>query len=90
MAIVTKNGVNISFDSNELIREVENDILEFGGNVIVAVWVRDFDDAKIIVNYDFIDGDAPITEKEIQEGENIEKMTLENLCIYLKKQNEVV
>ena len=54
-----------------------------------TIWVKDYDGAKIITNYDFIDEDEPITGEEVQEGEVIEKMTLGNLCIYLKKQNEV-
>ena len=90
MAIVAANGAIVSFDSEDLIREVKNDILEFGSNVVVAIWVKDYDGAKIITNYDFIDEDAPITEEEIQEGEAIEEMSLGDLWIYLNKQNQIV
>lgn len=90
MAIVGKGGINVSFDSEELIREVKRDIAEFGSNDVVAVWVKDYGGAKIITNYDFIVDDAPIAEEEMQEGEKIEKMTLEDLWIYLEKQNQIV
>lgn len=37
MAFVNQQGMNISFDCSELIKELKADIAEFGENKIVAV-----------------------------------------------------
>lgn len=90
MAFLTKNGISVSFESGKLIREVKQDIEEFGGGETVAVWVKDYDGAQVITNYDFIDADMPITEEEISDGEEIRKMVLEELLNRLEEQDAIV
>lgn len=90
MAIATKSGIDVSFESEDLIREAKADIAEFGGNVIVAVWVRDYGGAKFISNYDFIDEDVPIPEAEILAGEELQEMSLRELLHQLEKQDAIV
>ncbi len=90
MAIATKSGIDVSFESEDLIQEVKTDITEFGGNAIVAVWVRNYDGAKFISNYDFIDEDVPITEDEILDCEELQEMSLRELLHQLEKQDAIV
>lgn len=90
MALLTKDGISVSFESGKLIREAKQDIEEFGGRGIVAVWVKDYDGAQVITNYDFIDADMPITEEEISDGEKIQEMSLEELLRRLEEQDAIV
>lgn len=88
MAFTNKQGIKISFECSKLIGELKEDIAEFGGDKIVAVWCKDNSGVTIYTNYDFIDKDQPITENELQDDEYIRKMTMNALLILLEKQNE--
>ena len=90
MALLTKDGISVSFESGELIREAKQDIEEFGGREIVAVWTKEYDGAQVITNYDFAEADMPITEEEISDGEKIQEMSLEELLRRLEEQDAIV
>ena len=90
MAFINEQGIKISFECSELIDELKTDILEFGGDTVVAVWCKDNSGATLYVNYDFINEEQPITEKEVDKDEYIEKMTMSALLILLEKQNEIL
>ncbi len=90
MAIATKSGIDVSFESKDLIREVKADIEEFGGNIIIAAWIRDYAGVKVVSNYDFIDKDTPITKDEVLAGEEIQEMSLGELLRQLEKQDAIV
>ena len=40
MAFINSHGKKISFECSELIEELKEDIAEFGGDKIVAVWCK--------------------------------------------------
>ncbi|MFR4681864.1 MAG: hypothetical protein ACLT9M_05890 [Anaerobutyricum hallii] len=82
--------VKIRFECTKLIEELKADITEFGGDTVVAVWCRDNSGVTLYTNYDFIDEDQPITEKELDKDEYIQKMTMSALLILLEKQNEIL
>lgn len=90
MAFINEQGIKISFECSELIDELKTDILEFGGDTVVAVWCKDNSGVTLYTNYDFIDEDQPITEKEVDKDEYIQKMTMSALLILLEKQNEIL
>lgn len=90
MAFINPQGVKISFECSDLIKELKEDIAEFGSDTIVAVWCKDNLGVTIYTNYDFIDEDQPITKKEVDDDEYIEKMTMSALLILLEKQNEIL
>ncbi len=90
MAFINEQGLGISYECSELIEELKEDILEFGGDTIVAVWCKDNSGVTLYTNYDFIDEDQPITEKELDKDEYIQKMTMSALLILLEKQNEIL
>ena len=54
MAFINEQGIKISFECSELIDELKTDILEFGGDTVVAVWCKDNSGVTLYVNYDFI------------------------------------
>lgn len=89
MAYVNDYGVNISYESSELIADLKQDILEFGNDHIVAVWYKEIDGVKVYTNYDFINEDSPIDQSELQEGEKIKPMTMGALLVALEQQNSM-
>ena len=90
MAFTNSDGINISYECSELIEELKEDIAEFGGDTIVAVWCMDSSGVTIYTNYDFIDEEEPITENELEKDEYLQKMTMSALLILLEKQNEIL
>ena len=90
MAFINEQGIKISFECSDLIKELKEDIAEFGGDTVVAVWCKDNSGVTLYTNYDFIDEDQPITEKEVDEDKYIQKMTMSALLILLEKQNEIL
>ena len=90
MSFINSEGKNISYECSDLIEELKEDITEFGGDKIVAVWCKDVSGVTIYTNYDFIEEDQPITESELCEGEYIKQMTMTTLLILLEKQNEIL
>lgn len=40
MALINQNDTHIIYESLELIADLEQDILEFGNDYIVAVWYK--------------------------------------------------
>lgn len=90
MAFVNKDGENISFECSELIEELKEDIQEFGGDRLVAVWCRKEHGVEVYVNYDFYDEEKPIQEAELQEEEYIKTMTTTALLILLEKQDAIL
>lgn len=89
MAFENKNGEKIRFECSELIEELREDIEEFGGKMIVAVWCRKYNGVEIYTNYDFFEEESPIEESELRDGEYIKQMTMTALLILLEKQNEI-
>ena len=90
MAFINEQGIKISFECSDLIKELKEDIAEFGGDTVVAVWCKDNSGVTLYVNYDFINEEQPITEKEVDKDECIQKMTKSALLILLEKQNEIL
>lgn len=89
MAFINKNGQSISFECSELIEELKDDISEFGGDRIVAVWCREYQGVTIYTNYDFITEDKPLKKTELQKNEQIKKMTMTALLMLLEEQNSI-
>lgn len=60
-----------TYECNELIEELKNDILEFGEDHDCILVYKIIDDTIIFVNYDFICEEDPFNpEKELNEGEH--------------------
>lgn len=89
MAFINADGKSISFECSELIEEVKEDIQEFGGSKIVAVWCKEYEGVILYTNYDFIDENKPLRESELKEGEFLKQMTMSALLLVLEKQNSI-
>ena len=83
-------GLNISYDSEDLIAEVEEDIADLGEDTQVFVWARYIEeyDTAFAVDYDFLD--ATIRKEDIDEDESVGVTTLGELLTQIKKQNETI
>lgn len=90
MAFVNAKGRKISYECTDLIEELKQDIIEFGGDTIIAVWCKEYDGVIIYTNYDFIEEKMPLEKSELKDGEFIKKMTMSALLIVLEKQNEIL
>lgn len=90
MSFVNKEGKRISYECSELIEELKEDIMEFGGEEIVAVWCKKYEDVIVYTNYDFIEEEKPLNDTEIKDGEFLKMMTMNGLLVALEQQNSVV
>lgn len=89
MSFINEYNENISYECPELIEELKQDILEFGGDTIVKVWCKDVDGVTLYTNYDFAAEELPIQDNELDEDEYIKDITMNELLGYLEKQNSL-
>lgn len=89
MAFINSKGKFISYECLDLIEELKEDILEFGGNKVVAVWCKEYEGVILYINYDFITEENPIGKSELKEGEFLKQMTMSALLALLEEQNEM-
>ena len=85
--------MKFSFESEELINEVNQDILEFGEEEIVWVWKRilpEYDNAEVIVNYDFIVPENPVKLSDLEPNEKLLQLTLGELLQELINQDGIL
>ena len=82
--------MKISYESDDLIAELKQDIAAFGGDTVVAVWYREIAGSVIYTNYDFIEPEIPLSKDEVKSGENITTMTMDALLIALENQNKII
>lgn len=85
MAIIGKSGELLSYDSSRMIDELDLDIAEFGGHLIVDAVVRKINDVYFFIDYDF----API-KMELKKGEKVVRMTASALMLVLRQQNSII
>lgn len=86
MAIVNSLGANISFECNELINELRNDLFEFGNRDYAAIYKMTHG-VRIIVDYVFTEDMADV---KLDRDENIAVIDGQELLDYLKKQNSII
>lgn len=90
--ILGNKGYPVRFECSELIRELKEDIREYGNDKLLAVWLREYKEygVEVVVNYDFIVDDSPITQAEFSGNERIALMSAESLLDLLIKQNDSI
>lgn len=81
--------IRISYECTELIEELKNDILEFGGDMIVEAVVRDYSGSEVYVDYNLIDN-HPATDLVLLPNERTIKMTASALLVVFEEQNQVL
>lgn len=77
------------YECSNLIKEVKQDVVDFGSNCPVAVWCKKISVGVVYTNYDFLVEEKPISSEELKQNEYIEIMTLATLLQLLEKQNEM-
>jgi len=82
------DGSIYSFDSEELIEEIKQDIEEFGEDEQCYLFYQIIDNNIIFDNYDFIVDEMPLTKEELKENYII--TSLKNALEFLERQNEIL
>lgn len=90
MAFRNKDGMAISFDSEELIAELKSDIMEYGAEEEVNVWCREYEGVTLYTNYDFIVEEKPVQKKEVRADETVAVMKMGELLKLLEQQNSIL
>lgn len=85
MAVKNADGVPISFECTDLIRELERDIQELGEDKLMDGIVVHQCGVEIYKDYDFY----PL-EMELKKGERTITMTASALLEVFKKQNSIL
>lgn len=90
MAFINANGLKISYECSELIEELKQDIEEFGGDTVVAVWCKEYAGVTIYTNYDFIEDEVSSNNYKVNDDEFLRPMTMTALLFLFEKQNEIL
>lgn len=81
--------MNISYESSDLIQEIEADIKEFGQDPEVYIWCRISEDCLLVTNYDFPVEDDSFSREELAEGEFLAMLPLGKAHSLLVEQHKV-
>lgn len=86
-----ENGVSVSYDSEELIEEIKQDIKDFGKDHPCILIYKIIDDSIFFTNYDFIVEDDKFDEEtELEEGEKYLTTTLKYALEVFQSQNKII
>ena len=92
MAFMNEDGLLVSFFCDDLIAELEEDIAEFGGHMLVDVIVQQSHGVALYKDYfPCVQGEPLERDKiELSEGESWAKMSATALLMLYEKQNTVL
>lgn len=88
MAFINKYGVKVSYNCQELINELQEDIEEFGGDLLLDVVTEVKEGVTIYKDYNFIDGDNA-TKFILSDNEELQRMTASALLLLYQKENSI-
>jgi transcriptional regulator with XRE-family HTH domain len=80
----------ISYDSEELIEEIKEDIEEFGEDYECYVFYKEKDGKLIFTNYDFDVEEDQVQPEELLPNEYLLKTNLGDALKLFEKQNEIL
>ena len=89
MAFTNKYGQKISYDCQELIEELKQDITEFGSEMLVDVVTEEREGVTLYKDYNFIDDDVE-TDFILNENEKLQRMTASALLVLYEKENKIL
>lgn len=89
MEFLNKNGRHISFDCDDLIEELREDIAEFGGDLMLEVVTEEREGVLLYKEYNFIDKNTE-TAFKLQPGESVQRMTATALLELYKLENSIL
>nr|DAE76864.1 MAG TPA: hypothetical protein [Bacteriophage sp.] len=82
------NNISVSFECTELIKELRQDIADFGENLIVEVIATQLYGTTIYKDYNFISDDEN-TKFELKQNEKLVKMPAVELLKLYEKENRL-
>lgn len=82
------NNISVSFECTELIKELRQDIADFGENLIVEVISTQLHDITIYKDYNFVSDDEN-TKFELKQNEKLVKMPAVELLKLYEKENRL-
>lgn len=82
------NNISVSFECTELIKELRQDIADFGENLIVEVIATQLHDITIYKDYNFVSDDEN-TKFELKQNEKLVKMPAVELLKLYEKENRL-
>ena len=88
MAFTNKYGQKISYDCQELIEELKQDITEFGSDMLVDVVTEEREGVTLYKDYNFIDDDVE-TDFMLNKNEKLQRMTASALLVLYEKENKI-
>lgn len=80
--------MRISYECEDLIQELKEDIEEFGEKEIFVAWLENINDTDIITNYDFLAKD--LKQEELESNERFILIEAGLLLKRLIEQNEII
>lgn len=80
--------MKISYECEDLIRELKEDIEEFGEKEIFVAWLENINDTDVITNYDFLAKD--LKQDELESNERFILIEAGLLLKRLIEQNEII
>jgi len=87
MPLINSRGEKISYECKDLIEELEGDIAEFGGDMVVDVVTMRVKGVTLYTDYNFVEKDKP--PFKLKEYENHKLMTASMLLALLKIENAI-
>lgn len=86
-----KNEIKISYENQDIINELKDDILEFGINEPCILIYKIINNNIIFTNYDFIVEEIPFNSKEeLEKDERYIKTTLQYALEVFEEQNKII
>lgn len=85
------NCVRVSYESDEIVEELKNDVEEFGPDHECILVYKVYGSNIIFTNYDFITEEKPFDpDKELKPGEKCIKSTLGEALQLFEDQNRII
>lgn len=81
---------NISWDSEELIEELKEDIEEFGADEELIAFFEKKGEYIFLTNYDFEEEESPCTKEELKDYVYIVKARAKEILAILEYQNKII
>lgn len=84
------NRASVSFDSEDLMQEIEGDIAEFGGDELCWLVYRPIGNYICFTDYQLAVPEMPLRQEEHEDGERAFMTTLSEAREWLKRQDAVI
>lgn len=81
--------MKISYDCEELIEELKNDIEEFG-DIEMYAFIEKINGRAVLTNYDFIEKEMPLKSEELEDDTVVQIMKASEILKILEEQNRIV